>query len=77
MIHIMLLICFIILICVLFSNIIKFLLRFFINAGFGYILFTILNTIGLSIGGNLVTFLLSGFLGLPGIFCILTINAII
>lgn len=77
MIHLMLVICFIILMIVLFSKPIKFILKFLLNASIGYILFTVMNYIGFSIGGNIITCTVSGILGIPGIIGILAINTLI
>lgn len=77
MIHLMLIICFVILMIVLFSKPIKFILKFTLNASVGYVFFTIMNYLGFSIGGNIITCAVSGILGFPGIIGILAINAII
>ena len=77
MIHLMLIICFVILIIVLFSKPIKFILKLTLNATMGYIVFTIMNYLGFSVGGNIITCAVSAVLGFPGIIGILAVNALI
>lgn len=77
LIQLMIIVCFIILVGVIFSGVFKFIFRFLLNGAIGYFIFTLMNTAGFSIGGNIVTVVLSGFLGIPGIFAIIAVNAII